>query len=61
MELTRATGNGIGAQQLNEGDVGLEQDFESLVDGDRYTSSYSNIKADEDKGGWLESDDIEDF
>lgn len=64
MEFTRATGNGIRSQQLNEGDVGLDQEFESLVNSDRHlnhTSAQSNKKADEDQGGWLGSDDIEDF
>lgn len=64
MEFTRATGNGIRSQQLNEGDVGLDQEFESLVNSDRHlnhTSAQSNKKADEDQEGWLGSDDIEDF
>jgi len=59
MEFTRTTGNGIRSQQLDEGDVGLHQEFESLVNG--HTSSQSNTKAVKDQGGWLESDDIEDF
>ena len=61
MEFTRATGNGIRAQQLNEGDVDADQGFETLVADDQYLNSPWNTKADEEKGGWLESDDIEDF
>ena len=59
MEFTRTTGNGIQSQQLDEGDVGPDQEFEILVNG--HTGSQSNTKADKDQGGWLESDDIEDF
>ena len=61
MDFTRATGNGIRSQQLNEGDLGLDQEFESLVNVDRHLNSQSVKKPDEDKGGWLGSDDIEDF
>jgi cell cycle checkpoint protein len=62
MEFMRASGNGIRAQQLNEGDIDADQGFESLVaEYPNPAVSASNTKSDEGKGGWLESDDIEDF
>jgi len=61
MEFIRATGNGNRAQQLNEVDVDEDPGLESLVADDQYLNSLSNTKAEEERGGWLESDDIEDF
>ncbi|KAJ3513531.1 hypothetical protein NLJ89_g2894 [Agrocybe chaxingu] len=65
MELARGGTSGFSARQLNEGDVGddglgdpdiLENDGADLV---VFSPKPANEK--EQAGGWLESDDIEDF
>jgi hypothetical protein len=58
MEFTR-TGNAVRSQQLGEGDLQADEMFEHEPSVDGF--SPTPRQGEKETGGWLESDDIDDF
>jgi hypothetical protein len=58
MEFTR-TGNTVRSQQLGEGDLQADEMFEHEPSFDGL--SPASRQGEKETGGWLESDDIDDF